>query len=167
MPGRTPSSTGPRVALIAGLRTPFVRQGTSLRTMTALDLGAGVVRELVARTGIATRDIERVVFGQVVPSLGALNIAREIVIDSGLPRDTDASSVARACTTSYQTVIDLARAIASGDVDGGVAGGADSASDVPVAVSKKLAQALIRLGRARSVADRLMAFRHLTPRDFL
>ncbi len=167
MPGRTPSSTGPRVALIAGLRTPFVRQGTSLRTMTALDLGAGVVRELVARTGIATRDIERVVFGQVVPSLGALNIAREIVIDSGLPRDTDASSVARACTTSYQTVIDLARAIARGDVDGGVAGGADSASDVPVAVSKKLAQALIRLGRARSVADRLMAFRHLTPRDFL
>jgi acetyl-CoA acyltransferase len=160
-------ATTPRVALIAGLRTPFVRQSTSLRAMTALDLGAAVVKELVARAGVAPRDIERVVFGQVVPSLGALNIAREVVIESGLPRDTDATSVARACTTSYQTTIDLARAIAAGDVDAGVAGGADSASDVPVAVSKKLAQALIRLGRARSVGDRLMAFRHLTPRDFL
>jgi acetyl-CoA acyltransferase len=156
-------ATIPRVALIGGLRTPFVRQSTSLRAMTALDLGAAVVRELVARTGIAPREVERVVFGQVVPSLGALNIAREVVIESGLPPTTDASSVARACTTSYQTTIDLARAIASGEVAAGIAGG----TDVPVAVSKKLAQALIRLGRAKSVADRVMAFRHLTPRDFL
>ena len=161
------SASGPRVALVAGLRTPFVKQGTGLRAMTAVELGTAAVRELIMRTGIAPREIERVVFGQVVPSLVAPNIAREVVIDSGLPRDIDATSVVRACTTSYQTAIDLSRAIATGDVDAGIAGGADSASDVPVAVSKKLAQALIRLGRARTVGDRLKAFRHLTPRDFL
>jgi acetyl-CoA acyltransferase len=161
------SASGPRVALVAGLRTPFVRQGTAFRTLTAVELGTAVVREVVMRSGLAPREIERVVFGQVVPSLAAPNIAREVVIDSGLPRDIDATSVVRACTTSYQTTIDLARAIATGDVDAGIAGGADSASDVPVPVSKKLAQALIRLARARTVADRLKAFRHLTPRDFL
>ena len=157
------SASGPRVALIAGLRTPFVKQGTGLRAMTAVELGTAAVRELIMRTGIAPREIERVVFGQVVPSLVAPNIAREVVIDSGLPRDIDATSVVRACTTSYQTAIDLARAIATGDVDAGIAGGADSASDVPVAVSKKLAQALIRLGRARTVGDRLKAFRLSEP----
>jgi acetyl-CoA acyltransferase len=103
----------------------------------------------------------------VIPSLRAPNIAREIVLDSGLRRDIDATAVARACTTSYQTVIDLAASITTGDVAAGIAGGADSASDVPVGVSRPLAQALIKLGRARTVADRLTAFRHLSPRDFL
>src|SRR5688572_5657858 len=109
---------GSRVALIAGLRTPFAKQGTALRAMSALDLGTAVVRELVART-LPAAEIERVVFGQVIPSLRAPNIAREIVLDSGLRRDIDATAVARACTTSYQTVIDLAASITTGDVAAG------------------------------------------------
>jgi acetyl-CoA acyltransferase len=155
-----------RVALVAGLRTPFARQSTTLRHLSALDLGAAVARELVERTGLAAA-IERVVFGQVLPSLRALNVARELVLDAGLRPEVDAYSVARACATGYQAAAEVVQAIAAGDIEVGLAGGTDSASDVPIGVSKPLAQALVANDRARSLADRVKAFRHLSPRDLL
>ncbi|HTJ45324.1 MAG TPA: acetyl-CoA C-acyltransferase FadI [Kofleriaceae bacterium] len=158
--------TSTRVALVAGLRTPFARQASTLRHASALDLGAAVVKELVARTG-TTNAIERVVFGQVLPSLRALNIAREAVLDAGLRPDVDAYSVARACATGYQAAADVVHAIRAGDIEIGIAGGADSASDIPIAVSKPLAAALVANDRARSIADRVRAFKHLSPRDLL
>ena len=156
-----------RVAIVAGLRTPFVKQGTEFAEMSALQLGTAVVSELLQRSGVPMRDVERVVYGQVVPSLGAPNIAREIVLDAGLRRDIDAYSVSRACATSYQSTVAVAQAIAHGEIDCGIAGGADSASDVPIAVSKPLAESLIKLDRARTLADRIRAFKDLKPRDLL
>lgn len=152
--------------LVAGLRTPFAKQGTLYRDLSALDLGCAVVNELCARTGLAN-EIERVVYGQVVPSLSAPNIAREVVLSTGMKRTIDAYSVSRACATSYQSTIDIAGAIASGDIDCGLAGGADSASDVPMAVSKPLATSLVALSRARTLSDRLKAFRNIKPRDLV
>ena len=58
-----------RVAIVAGLRTPFAKQGTHYRSLSALDLGKLVVAELVRRTGVEPTDIGQVVYGQVVPSL--------------------------------------------------------------------------------------------------
>lgn len=159
--------TPPRVALVAGLRTPFAKQSTSYRSMTALELGTAVVAELVARAGVPRADIQRIVYGQVVPSLSGPNIAREIVLDAGLDRTIDAYSVSRACATSYQATADIAQAILTGEIDCGIAGGADSSSDVPIAVSKKLGAALIRLNKAKTLPDRLKAFSGLTPRDLL
>lgn len=162
-----PSVSNQRVAVVDGLRTPFAKQGTAFAKLSALDLGTAVVTELIQRTGIDPKEIERVVYGQVVPSLAAPNIAREIVLDTGMRRDIDAFSVSRACATSYQSTVDIAQAIRLGDIDVGIAGGADSASDVPIAVSKKLAGALLKLSRARTLADRLKAFRDVSPRDLL
>jgi acetyl-CoA acyltransferase len=158
---------GRRVALVAGLRTPFAKQTTSYRTMSALELGTAVVAELVARAGVPRGDIERIVYGQVVPSLSGPNIAREIVLDAGLDRTMDAYSVSRACATSYQATADIAQAIMSGEISCGIAGGADSSSDVPIAVSKKLSAALIRLNKAKNLPDRLKAFAGLGARDLL
>lgn len=154
----------PRVALIAGLRTPFARRGGGFAGRSALELAVAVVRELVARTGLGA-ELERVVFGQVVPSLHAPNVARELALDAGLAPTVDALTVSRACTTSYAAVIELARAIAAGDVDAGVGGGTDSVSDVPIAVSKPLAKALVANRRARGLGDRLRAFAALGPGD--
>ncbi len=159
--------TGTRVAIVAGLRTPFAKQGTAYRNMSALDLGKTVVAELLARTGVDPHQIQQVVYGQVVPSLAAPNIAREIVLLTGMPRDIEAFSVSRACATSYQSTVSVAQAIETGTIDCGVAGGADSASDVPIAVSKKLASALIEANKARTLKDRLAAFSGLSPKDFL
>jgi acetyl-CoA acyltransferase len=158
---------GTRVAVVAGLRTPFAKQGTAYRNMSALDLGKTVVAELLARTGVDPHEIQQVVYGQVVPSLSAPNIAREIVLLTGMPRDIEAFSVSRACATSYQSTVSVAQAIETGTIDCGIAGGADSASDVPIAVSKKLAGALIEANKARTLKDRLAAFAGLSPKDLL
>ena len=150
-----------------GLRTPFAKQGTAYRSVSALELGKIVVNELLDRVSVDPSEVEQVVFGQVVPSLVAPNIAREIVLLTGMPRDTDAYSVSRACATSYQSAVNVAQAIETGAIDCGIAGGADSASDVPISVSKRLASALIDANRARSLKDRLAAFAGLSPKDLL
>lgn len=156
-----------RVAIIAGLRTPFAKQGTAYRDMSALQLGVKVVSELVARSEINPSEVEQVVFGQVVPSLVAPNIARELVLLTELPQDIEAYSVSRACATSYQSTVNVAQAIETGAIDCGISGGADSASDVPIAVSKALAGALIEANRAKSLQARIRSFAGLKPKDIV
>ncbi len=161
------NGAGPRVAIVAGLRTPFARQATAFRDLSALDLGRLVVRELLDRTEVPAREVQQVVYGQVVPSLDAPNIAREVVLGTGLPRDIEAYSVSRACATSIQATVNVAEAIRAGAIDCGIAGGADSASVVPIAVSRPLARALLDLSKARSVRERVRALAALRPRDLV
>src|SRR5881398_3046731 len=82
-----------RVAIVAGLRTPFAKQGTAYRDLSALDLGRIVVSELLQRSELDAKEIGMVVYGQVVPSLSAPNIAREIVLGTNMPKDVEAFSV--------------------------------------------------------------------------
>jgi acetyl-CoA acyltransferase len=156
-----------RVAIVSGLRTPFAKQGTAYRNLSALDLGKIVVAELVQRTGIDPLAVEQVVYGQVIPSLSVSNIAREIVLGTGLPRRIEAYSVVRACATSYQSTVNVAESIMAGAIDCGIAGGADSASDVPMAVSKKLSEALVKMSKARSFSEKLRAFSGIGASDLL
>jgi acetyl-CoA acyltransferase len=162
-----PPRKGARVAIVAGLRTPFVKQGTDYRHLTARHLGQLVVRELVQRCGVAAGDIQRVVYGQVIPTPKAPNIAREVVLGAALPVATDAYSVSRACATSYQAAADLAQAIAARECDCGIAGGAESASDVPITVSRPLADALVSASKSRTLKQRLSAFKNLKPGDLI
>lgn len=156
-----------KVAIIGGVRTPFAKQGTAYRHLSALDLGRFAVAELLERTSVPSRLVNSVVYGQVVPSLSAPNIAREIVLGTGMPREVEAFSVSRACATSYQSTVSVTESILSGASDCGIAGGADSASDVPIAVSKKLATALVAASKARSLSDRILAFKDIKPTDLL
>ncbi len=156
-----------RVAIVGGLRTPFAKQGTVFRDLSALDLGKLVVSELVQRTELDPRTIGMLVYGQVIPSLTAPNIAREIVLGSGLPKSIEAYSVSRACATSIQSMTSAAEAILAGQHDVAIAGGADSASDVPIAVSKRLANAFVEASRAKSVLDKMKIFAALSPRDLV
>jgi len=156
---------GERVAIVAGLRTPFAKQWTAYRDTTAQELGKLVVAELMARAGIDPSEVEQCVYGQVVPSVHAPNIAREVVLGTGLPRHIEAYSVSRACATSYQSTTSIASAIATGTIDCGIAGGADSASDVPITVSKRMQVALIEASKARSMQDRIKAFASLGLKD--
>ena len=158
-------SPGKRVAIVAGLRTPFAKQWTAYKEVSALDLGKIAVAELLQRTGIDPSEIQQVVYGQVVPSIPAPNIAREVVLGTGMPRDIEAYSVSRACATSYQSTVNVAESIMADAIDCGISGGADSASDVPITVSKRLADALISATKARSLGERMQAFAGLRPRD--
>jgi acetyl-CoA acyltransferase len=156
-----------RVAVVAGLRTPFAKQGTAYKHLSALQLGCLVVRELLARAEIDSREVGLVVYGSALPDPAAPNIAREIVLGSGLPKSIEAFSVVRACATSFQAATSAAEAILAGQHDVAIVGGADSASDVPITVSKKLAAALVAVQKARTPFEKVRAVAHLAPRDLL
>lgn len=156
-----------RVAVVAGLRTPFAKQGTSYAGLSALQLGCTVVRELLERTGVDKKEVGLVVYGQAVPDPRAPNIAREIVLGTGLPKSVEAFSVVRACATSFQATTSAAEAILAGQHDVAIVGGADSSSDVPITISKKLSAALVAAQKARTTFDKIRAFSHLSPRDLL
>lgn len=165
--GVSGDTRGRRVAIVSGLRTPFQKQSTGYRKMSALDLGVAVVSELLARSHVATKDVQQVVFGQVLPSLEGPNVAREIVLGAGLPKEIEAYSVSRACATSYQSTVSAAEAILAGSIDVAVVGGTDSATDIPITVSKPLAAALLVASKARSLGARIRAFSDIKPADLI
>ncbi len=158
---------GDRIAIISGLRTPFARQATAFHGIPAVDLGKMVVSELLARSEIPVDVIEQLVFGQVVQMPEAPNIAREIVLGTGMNVHTDAYSVSRACATSFQAVANVAESLMAGTIRAGIAGGADSSSVLPIGVSKKLARILVDVNKARTTAQRLKLFSRLRLRDLM
>jgi acetyl-CoA acyltransferase len=158
---------GERVAIIAGLRTPFATQSSLYKRESAQDLAKLVVAELVARTELDPKFIELCVYGQVIPSLSAPNIAREVVLGAGLPKGIEAFSVSRACATSFQSMTSAAEAMLAGQAQVAITGGADSSTDVPIAVSRRLASALLEASKAKTLGDKLRIFSKLSPKDLV
>ncbi len=97
----------------------------------------------------------------------APNIAREIVLGTGMNVHTDAYSVSRACATSFQAVANVAESLMAGTIRAGIAGGADSSSVLPIGVSKKLARTLVDANKARTLGQKLKLFSQLRLRDLL
>lgn len=155
------------VAIVAAVRTPFTKAGGALASLSAQDLGRLAVAELVARGGVDPAEIEQLVFGRVIPSVQAPNLAREVVIGADLPRHIEAYTVSEACITGYRAVIELARAIQVGAVECGIAGGAESASQVPITVTPALRDALLAAHQAKSLGDRVSAFSGVRPADLV
>src|SRR5438309_12019714 len=120
------SRPGRRVAIVAGLRTPFLKAGTSFKDLSALELGKQVVAELVQRAEIPARASDQIVLGTVIPSVQLPNIAREVGLASGLPKNVDECSVDRACATSLQAMTSAADAIALAESDCAAVGAAEA-----------------------------------------
>lgn len=160
-------TTGRRVAIVAGVRTPFVKSRGVFANMTALDMGRAVVGELMARTALDPKTLDLLVYGQVIPQIAAPNIAREVVLGLGLPARVDAWSVSRACATSIQALTDAADQIALGHADIAIAGGAECLSDIPINLSRKLSDALVDASRAKDMGSRFKSFAHLSAKDLL
>ena len=156
-----------RIAIVAGLRTPFAKQASHYMSLSALDLARIVVSELVQKNDLDPKLIELVVYGQVLPSIHAPNIAREIVLGTGITREAQAFSVSRACATGYQSLTSAAEAMLAGQASVAITGGSDSSSDVPITVSRKLANVLVEAQKARTLGDKLKLFSKLAPKDLV
>jgi acetyl-CoA acyltransferase len=156
-----------RVAILAGCRTPFARSGTVYRDLTALDLAKACVQELVERTEVDPSKVDSVVMGQVVPSVKAPNLGREAALRAGLPKSVPAHTVNRACASANQAIADVTTSILRGHVEMGIAGGAESLSDVPILHSRRMAQILIEAQKARTLGARLAALAKIRPRDLV
>ena len=156
-----------RVAIVAGLRTPFARSGTTLKGLSAIDLGKRIVAELIQRSEIDGKLVEAVVYGTVVPSVVAPNIAREVSLLPMLPKGVQAFTVSRACASANQAITDAADQIALGHADVIIAGGAESLSNVPILHSRGMSDALVAASRAKSFGGRVRALAKVRPRDLV
>src|SRR3990170_879007 len=161
------SESGRRVAIVAGVRTPFARAGTTLRGVSAIELGKISVRELVHRTNLDVDALDLLVFGTVIPSVLAPNIAREVALMPLLPKRAQAWSVSRACASANQAITDAADQIALGHATIAIAGGAESLSAVPILHSRGFSDVLVAAAKAKTLGQRLGAFARLRPRDFI
>jgi acetyl-CoA acyltransferase len=156
---------GRRVAIVAGVRTPFAKAGTVLKSMSAIELGRLAVTELVERTNLDPTALQAIVFGTVVPSILAPNIAREVALLPILPKGVQAYSVSRACASANQAITDAADQIALGYLDIVIAGGAESLSNVPILHSRGFTDILMKANRAKSIGGKVAAFSAFKPRD--
>ena len=158
---------GRRVAIVAGIRTPFARSGTTLKSLSAIDLGKRCVTELIQRTEIDPKLVEAIVYGTVVPSVLAPNIAREVSLLPLLPKGVQSFTVSRACASANQAITDAADQITLGHADLIIAGGAESLSNVPILHSRGMSDALVAASKAKSFGGRVKALARVRPRDLV
>jgi acetyl-CoA acyltransferase len=158
---------GRRVAIVAGVRTPFAKAGTVLKSISAIDLGKLCVAELLQRTNLDGREVQSLVFGTVIPSVLSPNIAREVSLLPQLPKGVQAYTVSRACASANQAITDAADQIALGHLDVAIAGGSESLSNIPILHAQGFADALVLASKARSLPARLKALARIRPKDLV
>jgi acetyl-CoA C-acetyltransferase len=133
----------PEAFIVDALRTPTGKRGGSLSQIHPADLGAHVLKALVARNPIPAEDYEDVIFG-CLDTVGpqANNIARTCVLTAGLPQTVPATTIDRQCGSSQQAVHFAAQAVMSGTMDVVIAGGVQCMSQIPIGSSSHLAAPL-------------------------
>ena len=158
---------GRRVAIVAGVRTPFAKAGTAFKSISAIDLCKLCVAELLQRTNLDGKEVQALVFGTVVPSVVEPNIAREVSLLPLLPKGVQAYTVSRACASANQAITDAADQIALGHLDVAIAGGSESLSNIPILHSQRFAETLVLASKAKSLPARLRILARLRPKDFI
>lgn len=155
-----------RVAIVAGVRSPFCRANGAFNDIEVDDLGAYVVKELVSRTGIDPKKVDELIFGNVIEPPGSANIARIIAVKAGLPIDLPAFTVNRNCASGMEAVVSAMNRILLGDAQIIIAGGAESMSSFPVTFPKKMRDFLVSLNKAKTWKQKLKTLFSLRPSFF-
>src|SRR5580765_4632320 len=119
------------VVILSACRTPIGAFGGALKDVSAVDLAAVVVREAIARAGVAPADVGDVVLGCVLQAGAGMNVARQAGLKAGVPREVPGETVNRVCGSGLQAVVHAVEAIRVGYVDTMVAGGTESMSNAP------------------------------------
>ncbi len=154
-----------RAVVVGGNRIPFARSGGAYSKSSNQDMLTAALDGLVARFGLQDERIGEVAAGAVLKHSRDFNLTREAVLGSALSPETPAYDLQQACATGLETVLGLANKIKLGQIESGIAGGVDSASDAPIAVSEGLRSILLDLSRARTAGQRLGILSRLRPKD--
>ncbi len=156
-----------RVAIIGGNRTPFARSNSAYSKLSNQDLLTTAMRGLVDRYNLQGEQLGEVVAGAVVKHSRDFNLARETVLSSGLAAETPAYDIQQACGTGLEAAILVGNKIALGQIESGIAGGSDTTSDAPIAVSDGLRGILLDLNRAKTNVERLKIISRFRPSDLM
>lgn len=158
-------TTTRRVVVVGGNRIPFARSNSVYSTASNQEMLTAALDGLVERYGLEGERIGEFVAGAVLKHSRDFNLARETVLGSKLSPESPATDIQQACGTGLQAAIYVANKIALGQIDAGIAGGSDTTSDAPIAISEKLRKKLIKLNNAKTTKDRLAILASIRPGD--
>lgn len=154
------------VAILDGVRTPFVKAYGPLASVCAQELGRTAVVALLDRAALRPEQVDQVIFGNVATPADAANVARVIALQAGIPQDRIAHTVSRNCASGIEAIVTGAQQIVLGEAKLVVAGGAESMSRIPLLYNEPATQQYLRLSRARGWWQRLKAMLSFRPRHF-
>ena len=155
-----------RVAVIGGARIPFARSYGAYSSVGNQEMLTAALKAVVDKFSLKGVRLGDVVAGAVMKHSSQWNLTREALLDSGLAPETPGLDVQRACGTSLEAAIVIANKIALGQIDAGIAGGVDTASDPPVVFGREYQRILMRAHRAKSFGERAGALLAIRPRHF-
>lgn len=156
----------PEAVIVGGIRSPFVKAGGPLNATPAAELGRLVVREVLDRYNLDPADVDELIAGNVASPVDAANVGRVIALRAGIPNDRIAHTVSRNCASGMEALTEAVERINHAQAECIVAVGVDSMSHIPVFWSKRFADKLFNITRAKGPLQKLRAASRLRPGDF-
>ncbi len=155
-----------KIAVVEGVRTPFIKAWTLFDALPAQKLGALCLTELLQRASLDPEKVDEVILGCVGNPLDAANVARVVSLQAGIPRSKRAYTVSRNCASGLEAVCGAAEKIATGQDSVVIAGGVESMSNAPLVFSKESAGLFMQLGRAKTFPEKLGVMARFRPKHF-
>ena len=154
-----------KIAIVGGVRIPFCRSNTFYADETNLGMMTAVLNGLADKYNLAGVHIDEVTGGSVVTHSKDWNLAREAVIGSKLAPTTPGVTLIQACGTSLQAACGIGAKIAMGQIECGIAVGADTTSDAPIVFSKKFSKRLTEMSQKKTAWEKVTTFQGLSPSE--
>lgn len=155
-----------RLAIIDGIRTPFIKAGTVFKDLSAVELARLAIAELAQRRSLDLNRIDHVVFGNVAQPPDAANIARVIALRAGVPERVPAVTVHRNCASGMEAITSAYEKMMADHGDVMLVGGTESMSNIPLLYRKSAVEKFAALNKAKSLFQRLGVFAQFRPSDF-
>ncbi len=153
-----------KVAVVAGVRTPFAKAGTKLKDCTAVHLGIAAVREAVARLDLDRTTIDEVVLGNAGTPADAANISRVIALRSGIPESVSAYTVHRNCASAMEAIAQGCMKIGMGLAETMLVGGTESMSNMPLIYGDEMTELFATLTYGKNSAEKIQKFTEFRPK---
>jgi len=153
-----------RIAIVDGVRTPFIKSWTFFEDIPAHRLGAFCLRELLELTHLKPDSVDEVILGAVAQPVEAANVARVVSLCAGIPESKRAYTVSRNCASGFESVTSALEKIQGGLDEVVIAGGTESMSNMPLIFGKEITKILVRLNKAKGIFAKLKLFTQIRPR---
>src|SRR4051794_24013081 len=154
-------------AVVGGTRIPFARANGAYATESNQAMLTAAIDGLTARFSLGGERVDEVVAGAVLKHARDFNLTRESVLGSSLDSTSPAYDIQQACDTGLEAAVLVANKIALGQIEVGIAGGADTASDAPVGLNEDLRRVLMEARRAKSTPERVRLLAKLRPNQIV
>ncbi len=160
-----PSKSPRDVVIVDGIRTPFAKADTKLKTVHPAELGRVALKELIARTNLDAKLVDEVIIGNTGSPSDAVNISRVVALNAGVPQKVSAHTVHRNCASALESISEAFDKIKSGMADVVLSGGTESMSQMPLIYSAEVTRAIGGLASAKSPVQQAQALAGLIGAD--